>query len=145
MSWRDNRTPGWHIRKYQLTHLSIVLHSKHFFICSTFNFVYFIGWAIHKLKISTKYLKCSDFSFFLKLKIHKLSKALRKSPLSEKVVYEYFDTYDIFLLRMSMKDTQNCIKTSWNALILLRIRPRINYFHLLIASKEFCKQCIQMS
>jgi len=43
-----------------------------------------------------------------------MSQALRKSPLilSKKVVYEYFDTLDIFLLCMSMKDTQNCIKTS---------------------------------
>jgi len=32
-----------------------------------------------------------------------------------------------------------------NALILLRIRPRINHFPLLITSKGFCKQCIQMS
>jgi len=50
----------------------------------------------------------------------KISQALRKSPSSEKVVYEYFDTYDIFLLCMPMKDisTQNCIQTSWNALIL---------------------------
>ena len=46
---------------------------------------------------------------------------------------------------MPMKDTQNCIKTSWNALILLRIRPRINHFPLLITSKVFCKQCIQTS
>jgi len=73
-----------------------------------------------------------------------MSQALRKSPLSEKVVYEYFDTRDIFLLCMSMKDTQNCIKTSRNALILLRVRPGINHFPLLITSKGFCKQCIQM-
>jgi len=37
---------------------------------------------------------------------------LRKSPSSEKVVYEYFDTYDMFLFCMPMKDTQNCIQTS---------------------------------
>jgi len=74
-----------------------------------------------------------------------MSQALRKSPLSEKVVYEYFDTFDIFLLCMSMKDTQNCIKTSCNALILLRIRLRINQSPLLITSKGFCKQCIQIS
>ena len=43
---------------------------------------------------------------------------------------------------MSMKDTQKCIKTSQNALILLRIRPRINHFPSLITSKGFCKQCI---
>ena len=30
----------------------------------------------------------------------------------EKVVYEYFDTYDIFLFCMPMKDTQNCVQTS---------------------------------
>ena len=43
-----------------------------------------------------------------------MSQALRKSPSSEKVVYEYmyFDTYDIFLFCMPMKDTQNCIQTS---------------------------------
>jgi len=34
----------------------------------------------------------------------KMSQALRKSPASEKVVYEYFDTYDIFLFCMPMKD-----------------------------------------
>jgi len=50
-----------------------------------------------------------------------------------------------FLLCMSMKDTQNCIKTKWNALILLRLTPRINHFPLLITSKGFCKQCIHMS
>jgi len=69
----------------------------------------------------------------------KMSQALRKSHSSEKVVYEYFDTYDICLFSMPMKDTQNCIQTSWNALILLRIRPRINHFLLIN------KQCIQMS
>ena len=43
----------------------------------------------------------------------KMSQALRKSPSSEKVVYEYFDTYDMFnLFCMPMKDTQNCIQTS---------------------------------
>jgi len=31
-----------------------------------------------------------------------------------------------------------------NALILLRIRPRINHFPLLITLKGFCKQCIQV-
>ena len=69
----------------------------------------------------------------------KMSQALRKSPSSEKVVYEYFDTYDMFLFCMPMKDTQNCIQTSWNALILLNIRPRINHF--LLINKQF----IQMS
>ena len=38
----------------------------------------------------------------------------------------------IFLFCMPMKDTQDCIQTSWNALILLRIRPRINHCPLLI-------------
>ena len=42
----------------------------------------------------------------------KMSQALRKSPSSEKVVYEYFDTSDIFLFCMPIKDTQNCIQTS---------------------------------
>jgi len=76
-----------------------------------------------------------------------MSQALRKSPLSETVVYVYFDTWDIFLLCtcMLMKDTQNSIKTSWNALILLRIRPGMNHVPLLITSKEFCKQYIQIS
>ena len=41
-----------------------------------------------------------------------MSQALRKSPFSEKVVYEYFDTSDIFLLCMPIKNKQNCIKTS---------------------------------
>ena len=44
----------------------------------------------------------------------KMNQALRKSPSSEKVVYEYFDTYDMFLFCMPMKDTQNCIQTSNN-------------------------------
>ena len=39
-----------------------------------------------------------------------MSQALRKSPSSKKVVYEYFDTYDIFFFCMPMKNTQNCIK-----------------------------------
>jgi len=69
----------------------------------------------------------------------KMSQALRKSPSSENVVYEYFDTYDMFLFCMPMKDTQNCIQTSWNALILLNIWPGINHFLLIN------KQCIQMS
>ena len=51
---------------------------------------------------------------------------------------KYFDTYDIFLFCMPMKDTQNCIQTNWNALILLSIRPRINHFLFIN------KQCIQM-
>jgi len=42
----------------------------------------------------------------------KMSQALRKSPSSEKEVYEYFDTYDMFLFCMPVKDTQNCIQTS---------------------------------
>ena len=54
-------------------------------------------------------LICFDI---IMLKKHIMRQALRKSPLSEKVVYEYFDTYDIFLLCMPMKDTQNCIITS---------------------------------
>ena len=47
----------------------------------------------------------------LHIEYKKLSQALRKSPLSEKVVYEYFDTQVIVLLCMPMKDTQTCIKT----------------------------------
>jgi len=44
-----------------------------------------------------------------------MSKALRKSPLSEKVVYNYKYKINVFwyskyfLLCISMKDTQNCI------------------------------------
>ena len=33
----------------------------------------------------------------------------------------------------------------YKKLILLRLRPRISHFSLLITSKGFCKQCIQMS
>ena len=74
----------------------------------------------------------------------KMSQALRKSPSSEKWHMNILIqcTYDIFLFCMPMKDTHNCIQTSWNALILcmhLSIRPRINHFILIN------KQCIQMS
>ena len=65
-------------------------------------------------------------------------------PGSEKIALKWKSSiwifwYDIFLFCMPMKDTQNCIKISWNALILLSIRPRINHFLLIN------KQCIQMS
>jgi len=66
-------------------------------------------------------------------------------PGSEKIALRWkssiwiVDTYDMFLFCMPMKDTQNFIQTSWNALILLNIRPRINHFLLIN------KQCIQMS
>jgi len=76
----------------------------------------------------------------------KMSQALRKSPSSERVapfMNSLILTSKIsFFFCMPLKDTKNCIQTSWNALILLRIRPRINHFPLLITSWGFCKQCI---
>ena len=72
---------------------------------------------------------------------------LSYEPVSEKIALKWKSSIWIFwyfLLCMPMKDTQNSIKTSWNALILLRIRPMINHFPLLITSKMICKQCIQM-